>query len=108
MKETPDRMTKGAAYSPPFQINTVTSRNGATVEPMRAFFRVILKADVLAAIALLSSGPCDSSHFGDTGTTNSGMSLTFDLTEFEMKHCASALSMISRACSSSASLPTVI
>ena len=48
------------------------------------------------------------SHFGAEGTTNSGMSLTSDLIEFEMKHCASALSMISRVRSSSASSFTVI
>ena len=46
--------------------------------------------------------------FGERGTTNSGISLTFDLTEFEMKHWASALSMISRVRLSSASPPTVI
>jgi hypothetical protein len=53
-------------------------------------------------------GSATRSHFGTGGTTNSGISLTFDLIEFEMKHCASALSMISRVRSSSASPFTVI
>jgi hypothetical protein len=41
-------------------------------------------------------------HFGDEATTNSAVSKTFDFMEFEMKHCASTVSMISRARSSSA------
>jgi hypothetical protein len=41
-------------------------------------------------------------HFGEAATTNSAVSVTFDFIEFEMKHSASTLSMISRARSSSA------
>src|SRR5260370_16218978 len=57
------------------------------------------------------SGPyacATHSRFGEGAPLNSAMILTLDLTEFEMKHSPSALAMISRARSSSASPLTVI